>query len=158
MKSQWALLVGLLFAIVIAVFAVVNVEDVNVDYVFGEAQWPLILVILFSALLGAVISISFAIFKMFNAGRNVKNYEKQLSERDAIIIDKDREIARLQQELSKPTAVPPYTETSSYVPPVPPVTYDEPTITTEPKPFQDPDLINIDPDLSSEDDSSQNKR
>ena len=57
MKFQWNLLFGLLFAIVIALFAIFNVEAVQVNYIFGEAQWPLILIILCSALLGAIISI-----------------------------------------------------------------------------------------------------
>ena len=56
MKFQWNLLFGLLSAIVIAIFAIVNVEAVKVNYVFGEAQWPLVLIILCSALLGAVVS------------------------------------------------------------------------------------------------------
>jgi uncharacterized integral membrane protein len=50
MKFQWSLLIGLIFAVIIAVFAVVNVDTVPVNYVFGNAEWPLILVILGSAL------------------------------------------------------------------------------------------------------------
>ncbi|WP_409271016.1 lipopolysaccharide assembly LapA domain-containing protein [Neobacillus sp. SCS-31] len=55
MKTQWSLLLAILFAVVIAVFAVMNVEPVEVDYFFGIAHWPLILVILGSVLAGVVI-------------------------------------------------------------------------------------------------------
>jgi len=61
MKLQWLLLIGLVFAVIIAVFAVVNVDEVPVNYVFGEAEWPLILVILASALLGFLLSSVLAI-------------------------------------------------------------------------------------------------
>lgn len=39
MKMQWTFVVGLLFALIIAIFATVNVERVPVDYVFGEAYY-----------------------------------------------------------------------------------------------------------------------
>ncbi|WLD92211.1 lipopolysaccharide assembly LapA domain-containing protein [Alkalihalobacillus sp. AL-G] len=54
MKREWSLIIVLFFAIIVAVFAVINVEPVGVDYVFGTAQWPLVLVILGSAMLGAL--------------------------------------------------------------------------------------------------------
>ncbi|WP_257346256.1 LapA family protein [Pseudalkalibacillus decolorationis] len=54
MKREWSFIIVLLFAMIVAVFAVVNVEPVGVNYVFGTAQWPLVLVILGSAILGAL--------------------------------------------------------------------------------------------------------
>lgn len=105
MKMQWTILIGLIFAIIIAIFAIVNVEDVPVNYMFGEARWPLILVILGSALIGALISACFSIFKIFSAGRKVSALEKRLRERDALIVEKDRDISRLQDEMLKPEPV-----------------------------------------------------
>jgi lipopolysaccharide assembly protein A len=105
MKIQWTIIIGLIFAIIIAVFAVVNVDDVPVNYMFGEARWPLILVILGSALIGALISACFSIFKIFSAGRKVSALEKHLRERDALVVQKDREINRLQDDLQKPPPV-----------------------------------------------------
>ncbi|WP_261129636.1 lipopolysaccharide assembly LapA domain-containing protein [Bacillus sp. Marseille-Q3570] len=54
MRREWSFIIGLLFAIIIAVFAVINVEAVEVDYLFGTAQWPLVLVILGSTMFGAL--------------------------------------------------------------------------------------------------------
>ena len=51
---QWRVLVGILFALVVAVFAVVNVHVEPINYVFGVAHLPLVLIILGSALLGAL--------------------------------------------------------------------------------------------------------
>ncbi|MEI4769441.1 lipopolysaccharide assembly protein LapA domain-containing protein [Psychrobacillus sp. FJAT-51614] len=82
MKLQWSLLFGLIFAVIIALFAVNNVERVPVNYVIGTAQWPLILVILGSALLGALLSGSIAIYRSFVLSRKVKNLERELEKKD----------------------------------------------------------------------------
>ncbi|MGB8001452.1 MAG: lipopolysaccharide assembly protein LapA domain-containing protein, partial [Anaerobacillus sp.] len=55
MKGQWGLVVALIFALIIAVFSVVNVDSVQVNYVFGTSDWPLVLVILGSVLMGAIL-------------------------------------------------------------------------------------------------------
>ena len=52
MKFQWTMLVGILFALIVAFFAVMNVEAVTVNYLLGTAKWPLIIVILGSVLMG----------------------------------------------------------------------------------------------------------
>jgi len=55
MKQQWSLILGFFFALVVAVFSVLNVESVPVDYAFGTASFPLIIVILASALAGGLV-------------------------------------------------------------------------------------------------------
>ena len=49
MKQQTWIILTLLFALIIAVFAVINVEPVQVDFLFVQTDAPLILVILLSA-------------------------------------------------------------------------------------------------------------
>ncbi len=97
MKSQWMLIVGLLVAIIIAVFAVFNVGKVPVDYVFGEAHWPLVLVILGSALLGALVSGLFTVFRSVRTKREVKVLQRRITEKEGIIADQQNEIAMLQK-------------------------------------------------------------
>ncbi|WP_313891743.1 lipopolysaccharide assembly protein LapA domain-containing protein [Psychrobacillus sp.] len=92
MKFQWSLLFGLLFAVIIALFAVYNVDAVPVNYVFGTAELPLILVILGSALLGALLSGTVAIYRSFVLSRKVKHLEKELQK-------KETSIGALQNEL-----------------------------------------------------------
>ncbi|MBT2688049.1 DUF1049 domain-containing protein [Bacillus sp. ISL-47] len=77
MKFQWALLFGFLFALIVAVFAVINVDDVTVNYLFGESQWPLILVILSSVLMGGLIVGSVGIVRMYSLQRKVKSLNKE---------------------------------------------------------------------------------
>lgn len=91
MKAQWMLILTLIFAIIIAVFAIVNVEQVPVNFIFGEAHWPLVLVILGSAFAGAIISGSYGLFKMYVGKREIHKLRKE--------IDKlELEIAKLHIE------------------------------------------------------------
>ncbi|WP_210366781.1 lipopolysaccharide assembly protein LapA domain-containing protein [Bacillus sp. REN3] len=77
MKFQWALLLGIAFALIVSVFAVINVEPVAVNYLFGEAEWPLILVILGSVLMGGIIVGSVGLFRMYMLKREVRALKKQ---------------------------------------------------------------------------------
>lgn len=55
MKGQTNAILAIILTIIIAVFAVTNVESVRVNYFFWTAESPLILVILFSVLMGGII-------------------------------------------------------------------------------------------------------
>ncbi|AYC29723.1 LapA family protein [Paenisporosarcina cavernae] len=100
MKFQWSLLMALLFAVIVAIFAVMNVDTVPVNYAFGTAEWPLILVILGSALLGALISGSVAIFRSFVLQRKVNQLEKELAEKEGLLATKQNEIAAYEKSSS----------------------------------------------------------
>jgi len=54
-KENRRLLYGLVIGALVAVFAVLNRDEVEVNWIFGTAQTPLILVIAVSFLLGAVV-------------------------------------------------------------------------------------------------------
>ncbi len=73
MKTQWYLLAGVLFTIVIAIFAVLNVAPVEVNFLFGTAEWPLVLVILFSTLMGIVIAGSIGIYQVMMVKRRLQH-------------------------------------------------------------------------------------
>ncbi|MFC6333631.1 lipopolysaccharide assembly LapA domain-containing protein [Paenibacillus septentrionalis] len=78
MKSQWMLILGLLFALIIAVFAVINVDAVQVNYLFGSTSTPLILVIMISTLFGGLAVGSLGMIRVFMLQRKLKQLEKQL--------------------------------------------------------------------------------
>jgi len=82
MKSQWTLILGLLFALIIAIFAVINVEAVEVNYLVGSTSTPLILVIMISTLFGGLAVGLLGMFRVFVLQRKVKQLEKQLNEND----------------------------------------------------------------------------
>ncbi len=97
MKLQWLLLIGLIFAVIIAVFAVVNVDDVPVNYVFGESEWPLILVILASALLGFLLSSVLAIVRNYQMQRKIKTLQKEIAVKESLIATQQNEIGAYQK-------------------------------------------------------------
>lgn len=95
---QWTWIVGLVFAIIIAVFSVMNVEAVPVNYIFGTAKWPLVLVILGSALLGAAVSGFIALFRTVKAKRHTKEIVKDLEAKDALIKALKSEVEQLKKQ------------------------------------------------------------
>lgn len=104
MKFQWTWLLALLFAVIIAIFSVANVEAVRINYVFGIAEWPLVLIILSSALLGAAISGIVAMFRTVMAKRQVKELTKELEAKEATIAAQQNELAVLRREKLQKTA------------------------------------------------------
>lgn len=95
---QWTWIVGLVFAIIIAVFSVMNVDAVPVNYIFGTSEWPLVLVILGSALLGAAVSGFIALFRAFKAKHHTKEVAKDLEAKDALIAALKSEIEQLKKQ------------------------------------------------------------
>ncbi|WP_147803010.1 LapA family protein [Alkalicoccus halolimnae] len=72
MKGQWGLIGGLIIILIISVFAVVNVDPVEVNYLFGQSEWPLVLVIIGSALMGGLIVGLVGIYRVFRLQQEVK--------------------------------------------------------------------------------------
>jgi len=83
MKTQWTLIFALFFALITAIFAVINVDPVQVNFLFAQTSTPLILVILSSTLLGGLIIGLFGFIRQFKLQRRIKLLEKQLQEAQA---------------------------------------------------------------------------
>lgn len=65
LKTQWSLIAALVIALLTAVFAVINVNSVQVNLLFSMVSIPLILLILGCTLLGGLIVGSFGIFRQY---------------------------------------------------------------------------------------------
>ncbi|EJN3237647.1 lipopolysaccharide assembly LapA domain-containing protein [Listeria monocytogenes] len=74
-KVQWQVIAGIILALIIAIFAVINVDPVEVNFLFAQAEWPLILIILGSVLCGCLIIFFLNIAK----SRGMKKKVKQLT-------------------------------------------------------------------------------
>ncbi|GGK11263.1 hypothetical protein GCM10010965_00130 [Caldalkalibacillus thermarum] len=72
MSGQWRLILALAASLVVAVFAVINVDPVQVDYLFGTAEWPLILIIIGSALLGGLMIGSVGMWRIYRLQQEIK--------------------------------------------------------------------------------------
>ncbi|WP_018750467.1 LapA family protein [Paenibacillus sanguinis] len=78
MKIQWSLIMALIFALITALFAVINVNPVQVNLLFGSVNVPLILLILGCTLLGGIIIGSFGIYRGYLLQREVKSLQAKL--------------------------------------------------------------------------------
>ncbi|SDY47854.1 Uncharacterized integral membrane protein [Evansella caseinilytica] len=82
MKGQWTIIISIVVVLLIAVFAVINVEPVEVNYLFGKSEWPLVLVILSSVLMGGVIVGSAGMYKMYRLQQELKRIKSGTAEKD----------------------------------------------------------------------------
>ncbi|WP_249870995.1 LapA family protein [Oceanobacillus saliphilus] len=72
MKGQTYVILAIILVIIVAVFAVTNVDPVEVNYLFWTQESPLILVILFSVLMGGVITASVGVLRFYRLQKDIK--------------------------------------------------------------------------------------
>ncbi|NUU80227.1 LapA family protein [Paenibacillus xylanilyticus] len=80
MKMQWTLIAGLVFALLTGIFAVINVDSVQVNLLFNTVQIPLILLILGCTLIGGIIVGSYGIFRQYRLQRENKQLKLRIIE------------------------------------------------------------------------------
>lgn len=78
MRIQWSLILGMVFALITAIFAVINVDPVPVNLLFGSVSLPLILLILGSTLLGGIIVGAFGIYRGYRMQKEIKTLNAKL--------------------------------------------------------------------------------
>jgi putative membrane protein len=119
---QLTYIFALIFALVVAVFALLNAQPVTVDFAFNEFQISLALVILISAFAGAIILGFMGLFRQVKEGfkfrdmnMRIKKLEEQLKETGdklaiagaelevakAGLVEKDERIRILAESLAK---------------------------------------------------------
>ncbi|WP_207695053.1 hypothetical protein DOK67_0002622 [Enterococcus sp. DIV0212c] len=78
MKNQWRVVIGLVLVLIVVIFAVLNNQTVPVSFGFVEISGPLILIILGSAILGALIGLLTSTTTMWKQKKQVKELEKSI--------------------------------------------------------------------------------
>ncbi|MEI3614826.1 LapA family protein [Pseudogracilibacillus sp. SO30301A] len=78
MKGQTYVILAISFIILISIFAVLNVEVVEVNYLFWSGTSPLVFVILFSVLLGGVVTAFVSMKKYYELKRENKRLRQQI--------------------------------------------------------------------------------
>ncbi|MGR9049254.1 LapA family protein [Halobacillus faecis] len=91
MKGQSYLILAFIFALVIAIFAVINVDPVQVNYLFGSGEAPLILVILISVLLGGLATASVGALRYYKLKRENNRLKSEVSASPGITSE-DRDV------------------------------------------------------------------
>ena len=77
MKGQTSIVLAIVFALIVAVFAVINVDSVPVNFLFVTREAPLILVILISVLMGSIITAAFGAVKIYRLQREIRQLQKR---------------------------------------------------------------------------------
>ncbi|EXJ24155.1 hypothetical protein ADIAL_0286 [Alkalibacterium sp. AK22] len=72
MKRQWSMIGAILLFLIVAVLSVLNVDPVPINFGFAVVEWPLIIVIFVSVLLGAFIATLLSTFKIYKDQRQHK--------------------------------------------------------------------------------------
>jgi uncharacterized integral membrane protein len=98
---QIYIVLSLIFGILITLFAIFNSAVVAVNFFFTELQIPLALVIIASALIGAVTMLIFDTFRRIRAGKNLKEMSKKASGFEKEIASKDETIHKLEDTLKQ---------------------------------------------------------
>ncbi|MGG3998952.1 LapA family protein [Anoxybacillus kestanbolensis] len=73
-KGQRNIILGLIFALLVALFSIANIQNVEVNYIVGYFETPLVIVILGSVTLGALIVFLVGGWKFVK----MRNYTKKL--------------------------------------------------------------------------------
>ena len=104
MNIQWTIIAGLIFTVIIALFSYLNiVVEVPVNYYFGEANWPLILVILSSTLIGFFISSCFSSIRISQMQHKVNLLQKDLREKERKLAEKNSDYISLKLQMKHMT-------------------------------------------------------
>jgi uncharacterized integral membrane protein len=87
MKGQTYVILAIIIVIIVSVFAVTNVEAVEVNYLFWSGESPLILIILFSVLMGGIITFAVGARRMIHLQREIKKM-RAVNDRMSKTLDK----------------------------------------------------------------------
>ncbi|MEN1969290.1 lipopolysaccharide assembly protein LapA domain-containing protein [Lentibacillus sp. N15] len=85
MRGQSYVILAIIVVIIVAVFAVTNVDTVEVNYLFWSGGAPLILVILFSVLMGGIITAAVGAIRMFRLQREIRSLKLENKEMNKIL-------------------------------------------------------------------------
>ncbi|RKL68569.1 hypothetical protein CR203_00505 [Salipaludibacillus neizhouensis] len=104
MKGQWGLITSIIFILIISIFAVLNVDPVQVNFGFlGQAEWPLVIVIIASVLMGGLIVGSVGIFKMYRLQSEIKRLKNQAKTSSDSLEAKNNEVSEESDDQTIPS-------------------------------------------------------
>lgn len=96
MKKQVTTIISIVLIILIAIFAMLNLEKVNVSFGFTSVEMPLILLILFCLLIGALIIFLFSSTQNIRKNREYRDLQRESDEHQQALT---AEIDQLKESL-----------------------------------------------------------
>lgn len=99
-------ILSLIFAAIVAIFALNNSYSVSINLLFTKVEISQALVILISALLGAIVAAMFSGVRSLKSNRKIKNLNQEIEDLDVknkelinLSYDKDQQIKILSKEI-----------------------------------------------------------
>lgn len=89
MKGQTYVILSIIFTIIISIFAVSNVKLVEVNFLLWNGESPLILIILFSVLMGGIVMATAGSIKIIRLQRENKAIIKQNKQMESLLNEHD---------------------------------------------------------------------
>lgn len=77
---QIRFIIALVFSILVTIFALLNAQSIEVNFIFSTVRLSLALVILGSAAVGALIAALLSAFKQIKAMLKIRELEKQIKQ------------------------------------------------------------------------------
>lgn len=98
MKNQWRIILGLILTLVIVIFAILNNQQVAINFGFTAIQAPLIIVIIGAAFIGAVVIALVATSSYVKQNKELKTLRNQQITDDVVI---EKRVAERKAELER---------------------------------------------------------
>ncbi|AQW20507.1 hypothetical protein PL11_000435 [Lentilactobacillus curieae] len=99
MKKQVGTIIGIILIIIVAAFSLMNLNSVEVNFGFTRLQAPLIILILFSLLFGALIIFVFSSTQNVKKNRQIKRFEKLSDKKQAELATQIQELKTSLKEM-----------------------------------------------------------
>lgn len=99
---QVTFIISLIFAIIVALFAILNSGQVTINFLFREFETSQALVILISAAAGAIIVYGVDLLKKLKSAKKIKSLQKEVSSLESEVeskVSKIEELLEYQNEL-----------------------------------------------------------
>lgn len=99
---QWKLFVALIMALFVAIFALQNSDPVSVHFLMFGVQMSQALIIIISAVVGALLSLFLGLIKQFSLMNTIRDREKKIRnlERENASITVENKILEQKEELN----------------------------------------------------------
>ncbi|NLY70756.1 MAG: LapA family protein [Clostridiales bacterium] len=102
---SWRFVLSLIFALVVALFAIQNAASVDITFIIWHVSISQALVIIISAIFGAIIVLLLSIIKHLQLNSVIRNNKKIISNLEDENASLKSKIKQLESKLEEPTVV-----------------------------------------------------
>lgn len=90
--KQWRVIISLLLALLVVIFAVLNIESVPISFGFAKVSLPLVIIIIGSLVIGALITFLVSSVNHFSQYREHKKLQQKVTKLQS---NNDAEVAKI---------------------------------------------------------------